>query len=63
MNKGDENGKWRRLHKDKFHSSYRTSNIVRLIMSRKLIWTDHLASMEERESALKIKVHLQERDL
>ena len=31
--KRDENGEWRRLHNEKFHSLYRSPNIVRVIKS------------------------------
>ena len=34
--KRDENGEWRRLHNEKFHSLYRSPNTVRVIKSAKL---------------------------
>ena len=46
--KRDENGEWRRLH-----SLYRSSNIVRVIKSRKLRWAGHVSTMEEDRIALK----------
>ena len=46
--------KSRRLHKDEFHSLYRSTNIVRVIKSRRLRWTGHVARMEEGRSAFKI---------
>ena len=52
--KRDENGEWRRLHNEKLHSSYRTPNIVRVIKSRTLRWSPHIARIEEGRSALKI---------
>ena len=52
--KRDKNGGWRRLHNEKHHSLYRSSNIVRVIKSRKLRWTGHVARMEEGRSAFKI---------
>ena len=36
------------------HSLYRSPNIVRVIKSRRLRWTDHVARMEEGRSAFKI---------
>ena len=39
--KKDENGVWRRLH-----SMYRSSNIVRVIISRRLRWVIYLARIE-----------------
>ena len=43
----DENGEWRRLHNEEFHSLYRSSNIVRVIKSRRLRWAGHVARMED----------------
>ena len=52
--KSDDNGEWRRLQNEDFHSLYRSPNIVRVIKSRRLRWTRHVARMEEGESAFKI---------
>ena len=47
MSKRDENGEGRRLHNEELHSLYRSPNIVRVIKSRRLRWTGHVARMEE----------------
>ena len=39
----DENGEWRRLHNEELHSLYRSSNIVRVIESRRLRCAGHVA--------------------
>ena len=52
--KRDENGEWRRLLNWELHSLYRSSNIVRVIKSRRLRWAGHVARMEEGRSAFKI---------
>ena len=52
--KGDENGEWRRLHNEELHSVYRSTNIVRVISSRRLGWTGHVARMEEGWSTFNI---------
>ena len=52
--KRDENGEWRRLHNEEFHSLYRSPNIVRVIESRRLRWAGHVARMEEGRSAFKM---------
>ena len=49
-----ENGEWRRLNNEEFHSLYRSPNIVRAIKYRKLRWAEHVARMEEGRSAFKI---------
>ena len=51
----------RRLHNEGLHCLYRSPNIVRVIKSRRLRWTGHVARMEEGWSAFKVltgKVHL-----
>ena len=50
--KMDENGEWRRFHNEELHSLYRSPNIVRVIKSRILRWTGHVARMEERVGVL-----------
>ena len=52
--KRDENRKWRRLYNEELHSLYRSPNISRVIKSRKLRRTGHVAKMEEGRSPLKI---------
>ena len=39
---------------EELHSLYRSPNIVRVIKSRRLRWTGHVAKMEEGRSAFKI---------
>ena len=51
--KRDTYGEWRRLHKE-LHSLYRSSNIVRVIKSRRLRWAGHVARMEEVRSGFKM---------
>ena len=45
---------WRRLYYEEVHSLYRSPNIVRVIKSRRLRWTVHVARMEEGRSAFKM---------
>jgi len=43
-------GKWRRLHNEELNDLYTSSNIVRVIKSRRMRWAGHVARMgEERE--------------
>ena len=46
----DENGEWRKLHKEEVHSLYRSPNIVRVIKSRRLKWAGHVARIEGRSA-------------
>ena len=43
-----------KLNSEELHSSYRSSNIVSVIKSRRLRWSGHVARMEEGRSAFKI---------
>ena len=52
--KWDAKGEWRRLHNEELHSLYRLPNIVRVIKSRSLRWTGHVARMNKGRSALRI---------
>jgi hypothetical protein len=45
--KGEEDGSWRKLHKDELHSLYSSPNIVRVIISRRMRWMGHVTHMEE----------------
>ena len=44
-------GKWRRLHNEKLHGLYSSSNIIRVIKSRRVKWAAYVARMEERTGA------------
>jgi hypothetical protein len=43
--KREEGGSWRKLHNDELHSLYSSSNIVRVIKSRRMRWAGHVARM------------------
>jgi hypothetical protein len=45
--KREEDGSWRKLHNDELHSLHISPNIVRVIKSRRMRWTGHVARMEE----------------
>jgi len=48
-------GGWRRLHNEELYSLHRSSNIVRVIKSRRLRWAEHVARRGgEVRSAFKI---------
>ena len=50
----NENGEWRRLHNDEFHSLYSSPKIVRVIKSRRLRWAGHVARIVEGRTTFKI---------
>jgi hypothetical protein len=45
--KTEEDEPWRKLHDDELHSLYSSSNIVRVIISRRMRWEGHMACMWE----------------
>jgi hypothetical protein len=51
-----EDGSWRKLHNDELHNLYSSPNIVRVIKSRMLRWTRHVAPMGEGRVVYRILV-------
>jgi hypothetical protein len=45
--KREEDGSWRKLHKDELHNLYSSPNIVRMIKLRRMRWEGHVARMGE----------------
>jgi hypothetical protein len=39
----DVTGDWRKLHNDELHNLYSSPNIIRMIKSRRMRWTGHVA--------------------
>jgi hypothetical protein len=44
-------GKWRRLHKEELYDLYSSTNIIRVIKSRRMRWAGHVARMGDGRSA------------
>jgi hypothetical protein len=51
--KREEDGLWRKLHNDELHSLYFSTNIVRVIKSRRMKWARHGARMGEGKGVYK----------
>jgi hypothetical protein len=47
-------GDWRKLHNDVLHNLYSSLNLIRMIKSRKMRWTGHVARMREKRNAYRI---------
>ena len=45
----EETGEWKILHKEELHALYLSPNIIRVIKSRRMRWTGHVACMERGE--------------
>jgi hypothetical protein len=54
--KREEDKSWRKLHNDKLHSLYSSSNIVTVIKSRRMRWAGHVARMGEGSSVYRVLV-------
>jgi hypothetical protein len=54
--KREEDGSWRKLHNDELHSLYSSPNTVRVIKSRRMRWTGHVARMGEGRGVHKVLI-------
>jgi hypothetical protein len=49
-------GDWRKLHNEELHNLYSSPNIIRMIKSRRIRWTRHVARMREKRHAFRTLV-------
>jgi hypothetical protein len=49
-------GEWRKLHNKELRDLYSSPSIIRIIKSRRLKWTGHLARMGEKRNAYRLLV-------
>jgi hypothetical protein len=49
-------GGWRRLHSEESHNLYTSPDIIRVIRSRRMIWSGHVSLMKTMRNAYKILV-------
>jgi hypothetical protein len=49
-------GEWGRLHNEELNNLYSSPNIIRVIKSRRMRWTGHVARMGEKSGAYRILV-------
>ena len=50
----DENEEWKRLHNEKLHTLYRSSNLFRVIKCKRLRCTGRVARMKDGRSAFNV---------
>jgi hypothetical protein len=49
-------GGWRKLHNEELHNLYCSSSIIRIIKSRRMTWSGHVARIGEKRNAYRISV-------
>ena len=49
-------GEWRRLHNEELNDLYSSPNIVRVIKSRRMRWSEHVARMGEERGVYRVLV-------
>jgi hypothetical protein len=49
-------GEWRKLHKKELRDLYSSPSIIRIIKSRRMRWTGHVARMGEKRNAYRLLV-------
>jgi hypothetical protein len=49
-------GGWRKLYNEGLHNLYSSPSIIRMIKSRRMRWTAHVARMGEKRNAYRILV-------
>jgi hypothetical protein len=54
--KREEDGSWRKLHNGELHDLYSSSNIVRVIKSRRMRWAGNVACMGEGRGVYRVLV-------
>jgi hypothetical protein len=49
-------GEWRKLHNEELYEMYSSSDIIRIIKSRRVTWAGHVARMGEKRNAYRLLV-------
>jgi hypothetical protein len=49
-------GEWRKLHNEELHDLHSSPRIIRMIKTRRMRWTGHVARMGEKRSAYRLFV-------
>jgi hypothetical protein len=49
-------GEWRKVHNEELHDLYSSPNIIRIMKSRRMRWTGHVARMGEKRNVYRLFV-------
>jgi hypothetical protein len=55
-NRDGVTGGWRKLHNEELHYLYSSSNIIRIIKSRRMRWAEHVARKGEKKNVYRLLV-------
>jgi hypothetical protein len=55
-NRDGVTGGWRKLHNEELHNLYSSRSIIRIIKSRRMRWTGHVARMGEKRNMYRLFV-------
>jgi hypothetical protein len=58
--RGEVTGGWRKLRKEELHNLYSSPSIIRMVKSRRMRWSGHVAQMDEKRNAYMILVRKSE---
>jgi hypothetical protein len=56
LKRNEVTGKWRKLHNEELNDLYCSTNIIRVIKSKRIRWDRHVARMEERRDVYRFLV-------
>jgi hypothetical protein len=56
LKRDEVKGKWRKLHNEELRDLYSSPSIIRIIKSRRMRWTGHVARMGEKRNAYRLLV-------
>ena len=54
--RGEVTGEWGKLHNEELNGLYSSPNFVRVIKSKRIIWTGHVARTRERRGVYRVLV-------
>jgi hypothetical protein len=51
LNSDEVTGGWRKLQNEELHNLYSLTSMIRMIMSKRMIWAGHIGCMRETRNA------------
>jgi hypothetical protein len=63
LKRDETTGGWRKLHNEDLHNLYSSPSVSRMIKSRRMGWTGHVAYKEEKRNAYSILMGMPKRKI